>query len=105
MFDDNSFGRPIRLAYLEARLFLDGEFYSRKLMQFGYTRQSASSDIKTYLAMHPGVMNYCPSRKRFLLDRRYKPKLLRQEQLAPYARYVETVFQMAYKPLAKSVDV
>ena len=105
MFDDNSFGKPIRLACLEARLFLDGEFYSRKLMQFGYSRQSASSDINTYLKMHPGVMSYCPRRKRFILDGRHKPKLLRQEQLASFARYVETVFLMAYKPLAKSVDL
>lgn len=101
---DMSLGQPIRLAYIEARLFLDGEFYTKKLMQFGFTRQCASADINEYLRRYGPVMNYCPQRKRFILDRRFKPKILKPDQLAAYAMHVESVYLLAYKPLAKSVD-
>lgn len=98
-----SIGQPIRLAYLEARPFLDGEFYTRKLMQFGFSRQSASADINEYLKKYGQIMNYCSSRKRFILDHRHKPKILKPEQLAAFAMHVESVYLLAYKPQAKSV--
>lgn len=98
-----SIGQPIRLAYLEARLFLDGEFYTKKLTQFGFSRQIASGDINEYLRKYGNAMNYCPHRKRFILDRRYKPKILKPNQLSAYAAQVESVYLLAYKPLAKSI--
>ena len=98
--NNSVFGQQVRLAYLEARLFLDGEFYTKKLMQFGYTRQCISSDINLYLKTYGKVMNYCPFKKRFILDRRFKPKILAHHQLAAYARYVESIFQVSSKSLS-----
>ena len=100
-----AFAQPIRLAYLESRLFLDGEVYTKKLRQLGLSRASASADINLYLARYGQVMNYCPHRKRFILNRRFKPRLVPKHQMAAFARYVESIYSIAFKPLAKSVDL
>jgi hypothetical protein len=95
--DSSSFGLEIRLAYLEAKLFLDGEYSTLKIRALGISRQTASADINVYVTRYGHVMNYCPSRKRYILDRRFKPRILLAKDLAPFARYVESVHALAYK--------
>ncbi|WKT59094.1 hypothetical protein Q2E61_09155 [Microbulbifer thermotolerans] len=94
---DTAFGQAIRLAYFEARLFLDGEFHTPKLRQFGISRQVASSDINYYLRTYGPVANYCPRRQRFILDRRYKPRLLDRRHHAAFAMHVENIYALAVK--------
>jgi hypothetical protein len=95
--NETPFGRQVRLAYLEARLFLDGEIHTGILIALGVTRQVASRDINYYLRNHGRIFVYRPKLKRFILDRRSKPRLLPRHHHASFARYVESVHGLAYK--------
>lgn len=89
------FNKKIRLRYMEARLFLDGEVNQSAIIKLGVTRQAAGADFKAYLSAHKGVMRYDASLKKYILSGRHKPKLLHENQLADFAHFVERIFAIA----------
>ena len=94
---DTFFNQKIRLRYMEARLFLDGEVNQSAIIKLGVTRQVAGADFKAYLAAHKGVMRYDANLKKYILSGRHKPKLLHENQLEDFAHFVERILVIASK--------
>lgn len=86
------FGQPVRLRYLEARLFTDGHINATRLRKtFGTTRQQASTDIRDYLQLAGPLMRYNASKKSYVLNRRFTPKLMPREHHEALLHSVDTI--------------
>lgn len=95
---DALFGQAVRLRYLEAKLFTQGWVNTTTLKTLGITRQQASADINEYQRIAGNALRYDESRKAYMLDSRFKPRLLTKAQLQVFADSVDLICILTPKP-------
>lgn len=66
-----------RLQFIELLALWEGKVNTNHLKsQFGISRQQASADLKEYIGLSPGILNYSSSLKTYLAAAVFKPKFI-----------------------------
>ncbi len=89
-----AFDQKIRLMYLEAKLFTDGNVYTGILTDLGIGRAQASKDLNEYLFRFPGAMHYDRSVKRYQLNNTHKPGLIYRQVFGDVIKSVELLSRL-----------